>query len=404
MTALQPRYSGRLLGLVALMAIPVFFYAKSFDLLRPLGTLPLLACLGLCLAGSVLMRRLYTNWIYLVFIAYSGFVLLLSLAGMMPEAWTRYHDNAAAIRHWLAIPSLALATALFVGLFTRYRDLIVRRALALTVFFYLYEQGILYLRGEDFYWLMYDVKNQSMATTLTLIIFLFRERRPLWMDLGLILVYLLMAASSSHQILALSLLALRISPRENWVVIGVSTAIALMLILAPIFAADLWSLDRNAAVRAIMWRDAADAMVQSNGIGVGFGTEYIRNQFYALGLGDWQLVSEGGDSRLFLSTHSAIYDMAIRLGIPGVILAGGWIASVALAPSGLSAIGRKTYAALSCCFIIFAAFNPVLNAFNIIFGGAMVLAWMQVIAVEARQARRQTSAADTNSLPVQASG
>ncbi|WP_412545124.1 hypothetical protein [Maricaulis sp. MIT060901] len=404
MTGLPLRYTPRLISLVALLAIPVFFYAKSFDAFRPFGSLPLLAVLGLCVAGTVLMRRVFVNWIYVVLVGYSLFILALSLMGLMPEAWTRYFETEAALRHWLAIPSLALATTVFVGLFTRYRDFIVKRALALTIFFYLYEQAMLFLTDEDFYWLMYDVKNQSMATMMTLIIFLFRERRAIWIDLALIMIYLLMAASSSHQILALALLALRLAPRENWVVIGVGSVIGLMLILAPIYASDLWEIDRNAAVRAIMWRDAVDAMVQSNGLGVGFGTEYIRNQFYALGVGDWRVVSEGGDSRLYLSSHSAIYDMAVRLGLPGILLATAWISSIALAPRGLSAIGRKTYAAMSCCFIVFAAFNPVLNSFNIIFGGAMMLAWMQVIALEARSARSAEPATSTNSLPVQAAG
>lgn len=403
MTYPQP-YTPRLISLVALLAIPVFFYAKSFDFLRQFGSLPLLAVLGLCVAGTILMRRVFVNRIYLLLIGYSLFILTLSLMGVMPEAWTRYFEAEAALRHWLAIPSLALATTLFVGLFTRYRDFIVRRALALTVTFYLYEQAMLFLLDQDFYWLMYDVKNQSMATTLTLIIFLFRERRAIWIDLALIMLYLALAASSSHQILALALLALRLTPRENWVVIAVGLVIGLLLILAPVYAAELWDIDRNAAVRAIMWRDAVDAMIQSNGLGVGFGTEYIRNQFYALGVGDWQVVAEGADSRLYLSSHSAIYDMAVRLGLPGIILATGWICSIALAPRGLSVIGRKTYAAMSCCFIIFAAFNPVLNSFNIIFGGAMMLAWMQIIALESRAARSAERIKSTGSLPVQAGG
>jgi hypothetical protein len=119
-------------------------------------------------------------------------------------------------------------------------------------------------------------------------------------------------------------------------------------------------------------------MVQTNGVGVGFGTEYIRNDFSSVEYG-WILMDARDPARMFISTHSAFYDVGIRLGLPGIALFILWMARYAVVPSWLTTRNARLSAALTIQLYCSLAVNPGLVSTNIFIGIAMILAMLEVL-------------------------
>lgn len=371
--------SYRRLSLAAILALPLFFFTINFNIIRQFSSLSLLAALALAGLICMIARRIEISRSYLVFASFATAIFAASLLGLMPDAWTQHHDNIAAVRHWLWIPALPVVTTAFVILFGRLQHMIIRRALAIAAGILIWVVATGQLFELDYGFFLYEIDNHKLPVTAALILFLFRTRRDPRIDLALILGYLLISQSASQQMLAVAMLAIRFTPREHWVVIAVGLTVAAALVLAPYFAADLDRIDANTGVRAVMWGDAIDAAVDTNGVGVGFGTEYIRNQFYAIRAGDWRVADPNHEGFLFLSTHSTFFDVLLRLGLAGLVLSVIWIVSLILPRQRLSRQNRKAHAALACAFLIFSAFNPALISFNTLFGSAVLLAWMHLL-------------------------
>lgn len=382
----RPRYlpavgtlAYRRLSLAAILAIPLFLFTINFNVAREFSNLPFALALVLSGVICIIARRLELSLTFAVFAAYATAILALSLAGLMPEAWTQNFDHFAAIRHWLWIPALITLTTAFIVLFGRLQTLIIRRALVFAVLIYLNIQLASWLFDLGYTLRIYDVDNHVIPLTVALILFIFRTRRDPRIDAALIIIFTIIAESASQQLLGLSMLAIRFAPREHWVVLAVAIGIGITLILAPSFAPLVDQYDDNIGVRAIMWGDAIDATVETNGIGVGYGTEYIRNQFYAIRAGDWQVADPNHEGFLFLSTHSTPFDILLRLGVVGLLMTAVWLSTVILPRRRMGRQNRKAHGALACAFVIFTAFNPTLISFNALFGTACALAWMRLL-------------------------
>ena len=79
-----------------------------------------------------------------------------------------------------------------------------------------------------------------------------------------------------------------------------------------------FEIDPNTGWRLAWWRDGLEASAQTWGIGVGFGTESLRNEYSAL-LGRDTYWAET-EEFLFISTHSAFFDTIFRTGFIGFLL------------------------------------------------------------------------------------
>jgi O-antigen ligase len=80
----------------------------------------------------------------------------------------------------------------------------------------------------------------------------------------------------------------------------------------------VFEIDPNTGWRLAWWKDAIEATVQNGGIGVGFGTESLRNDYGALLERD--SYREEGGTFLLVGTHSAFFDTLFRTGLVGVFL------------------------------------------------------------------------------------
>jgi hypothetical protein len=78
----------------------------------------------------------------------------------------------------------------------------------------------------------------------------------------------------------------------------------------------VFEIDANSGWRLAFWKDAVEASAQVWGVGVGFGTESLRNEYSALL--DRESYREEGEDFLLVSTHSAFIDTLFRLGVVGL--------------------------------------------------------------------------------------
>ena len=80
----------------------------------------------------------------------------------------------------------------------------------------------------------------------------------------------------------------------------------------------VFEIDVNTGWRLAWWKDGLEASAQTWGVGVGYGTELLRNEYSAL-LQRESYREEGGNF-LLVSTHSAFVDTLFRTGGLGLAL------------------------------------------------------------------------------------
>ena len=80
----------------------------------------------------------------------------------------------------------------------------------------------------------------------------------------------------------------------------------------------IWELDKNTGWRLLFWHGSLQALVQTHGIGVGFGTEALQNYYRQIPRDVFMV--DDTDSFLLVGTHNAFFDVALRLGIVGLAL------------------------------------------------------------------------------------
>jgi O-antigen ligase len=80
----------------------------------------------------------------------------------------------------------------------------------------------------------------------------------------------------------------------------------------------VFEIDQNTGWRLAWWNDVLAATTQTGGIGVGFGTEALRNEYATVLQRD--TYHEEGGAFLLISTHSAFFDTMFRTGVVGVSL------------------------------------------------------------------------------------
>ena len=78
---------------------------------------------------------------------------------------------------------------------------------------------------------------------------------------------------------------------------------------------DLSLRDPSAAVRGLMIKNAWQAAQETGFIGVGFGTESIKNVYPELGIWSFQTID---DAFILIGTHNAFFDILMRMGVLGL--------------------------------------------------------------------------------------
>jgi len=128
----------------------------------------------------------------------------------------------------------------------------------------------------------------------------------------------LICSSTQSMVSMLSALIMKYSKLRKSFVFIICAIIGIGMTIAPYYASELYKIDSSSGFRAVLWGDARDAFFETNFIGVGFGTEYIRNEFGASEYTSYKVTGDDSDKRLLIGTHNSIFDVALRMGLPGL--------------------------------------------------------------------------------------
>lgn len=373
--------------LVAL-CMPAILYACTFSALRPFGEIPLVIAVGSASLACLFAVRVWVSPRLIVFGLLSCVVLLLSIARLMPRSWTTLYDTTAALRQWAWVPILLILLTSFRAFLGVCGAFIERNAMPILLILYVVTRAsvLLAAEGEELSRSvrLYTLTNENaLVLTIGTVAILSRWRTRLARGV-LFLVMLLLTSSAQTLIYALVAAVVAFSRRPRLVVWILLASLLIASLLSLFFMKSLYDLDPNTAIRSLFWRDALIAIWESMGAGVGFGTESVVNNFLAIRSDGWQLRDDFATDRIFIGTHSSFFDVAFRMGIPGIILFMLWFVH-AIDPGRGGDLGRRRLAAcLACLVIISNAVNSALVSMNFLFGLSFALAWIAYVRQPSR--------------------
>ena len=374
--------------LAVLFSFPVLIYALAFPVFRLLGEAPLLiVCLSSFLscwiAGFPMVQRQYLS-----FLAYSGVVLFLSLLNAMPQSWTVVHDSFAAIRQWFPFLILPILSTSFYILYSRYKGFVLKHApiLAISSFFVggsakFIAQLVNQNSGSSIVdnaippFSLYGLTNEVTVFFILYFIWIFRKRASHLLPLTLLATLFFLSSSAQSQVLSILVALMYLSPSERIISNTFAFAVVALVVLAPLYPYELYTLDENTGVRAVFWAHAQIAMFDTAGLGVGYGTEYIKNDFYAIMRDSWEVVDEYSQNRIYIGTHSTLYDVGMRTGIVGLVLFLRWYIFVFFPPNIARMSGMPPlFFATGVAALVINSINVGVASINYVFGTALCVA------------------------------
>jgi hypothetical protein len=383
------------LGAVIITYMLLFRAFRELDAIG-LGVAMLACLLVIFIAKQV---RLFSN--LLPFYLFSTFILLVSWFDGMPDSWTRYQNPLAALRQWAWLPVLTLtASAIFVLLCENWRW-ITRNALwiavALFVITRLSKLALGQLDNVNLQFFIYGLDNENAAIAALIFIHMHYNSKTVLRALVVGLLYLAMCSSQSSLMAGvISILALW--PRlHKPLIVAIAIGGLLFIGIAQVFFREIILIDPNSSFRGLIWRDSTQLLKDTLGIGVGYGTEYIKNDFRSIDAEFNRFILESAGDRLFIGTHSSLYDVAIRTGVIGAVLLliglsrelRGHIANQRLANLRVAMVGSLLFNNL---------FNMGLASINVTMGTAMFFA-IAIFCVDGRPLSRSDNRPRVANMP-----
>jgi hypothetical protein len=306
-----------LLGIVAI--------GESLKAYRLLALLPIVIVAVVYARETVLRKQ---NLPLLAFTALGFVYVVLSYLHVFPTAWTRYHDTSVIPQQasFLAIllPMVAASQKWWEdSRFDLNRDAVLI-AVVLVAFVLGSAVDLVLLGGTSFRG-SYTLRNYVFLGLLALSYLAFRPGR--WRPTAIFVLLLVAAWCVAHNyflqntivyLTILGFLATTIVriPADRLILSVFLVLLATATIVGLQDPARVFEIDSNSGWRLAFWKDALEASAQTWGVGVGFGTESLRNEYSALL--DRANYREEAEDFLLVSTHSAFIDTVYRLGVIGV--------------------------------------------------------------------------------------
>jgi hypothetical protein len=288
----------------------------------------LIIAVALVYARGTLLRKQHLP--LLLFSAWGMIYVLLSYVNALPTAWTRYHETSAILQQasFLAVllPVVAASQKWWDDRrFDENREIIMI-AIVIAAFCVgaVFDMVILHFDGTR---PLVTLRNYVLIGLMALTYLAFRSTK--WRTIAIVILLMLAAWSAAriyflqntlvYVILIGFLVPVVLRLPVDRLMLG---TFLVLLAGATIYGLQdplrVFSIDANTGWRLAWWNDVLVATGQTGGIGVGFGTESLRNEYTAILERD--AYREEGGSFLLVSTHSAFFDTTFRLGFVGVFL------------------------------------------------------------------------------------
>lgn len=300
-------------------------YGIVFSYIREYGAIPLIVVfvfsLSSFLINSLNAYSFYFLKKYLNFLIFSSIILLFSIFDLMPSSWPKEFNLIMALRQYFFIFSLPFF------IFVAYKFL--------KEYYFFISKYSLFLLGSYFF--VYLIINQNVDklilspfvnySQIFLILFFINFEKinnQFLKYLILILISLLILfkdISLQFIIFFIGVILIAISFNK----FTIHKLIVLIFTIVPLLATfiinnSIISLDSNSMVRLVMWADATRSLIDTFGLGVGFGTEWIKNDFYII-KSNWALFDDTNINNKFnITTHNTFSDLYFRVGLIGLLL------------------------------------------------------------------------------------
>lgn len=354
----------------------VLLYCAAWPVTRGWGGSVLAVVLALCLpfVNRAFLRQL---WPFVALAALYLLYAVLSTLGLFETGWTRLFDPGAITQQVVSYPALLVLVCLFhrvsYGSGLMAGDNAVLTALGLK----LVMAAVSAWSGEaGFLAALFNVENLTNQHAIPLLLFFYWSMvaRPSvgWTVLGGVYV-IACAGTTSAALLGVFAILFGVLACRGRTAVLIVASLAIFSVLAPLFPLQLLSLDANSGVRAFFWRDGLELAAQSHFIGIGLGTELVRNYYPSLPF-DWRLVDDGSGQLIFIGLHSSFYQALVRVGMAGLLLLGlGCWRLCALARQN----ARPALAWMALCTLLTSlTVNPSLDSANFMFANALMIAWL----------------------------
>ncbi|MDT4808706.1 hypothetical protein FQZ97_415720 [compost metagenome] len=305
---------------------------------------------------------------------------VLSVFNVFPSVWTRYFEVSAIPQQALfayAIPTCFLVMTFF------FREMLVslrgRRSLANLFLVWVLANYLDMLASNDLNILglvsISGLGNVSALIIAATSLYLSTIRTPgrRFLVILIFLVMSFLSPFSQNKIFALVFAVMWIFPRYSFLLlislISSSVIFYAFTVGSPLSVAYI---DTNLAVRLVLLRDALNGFIESNLLGVGFGTESIRN--YYMVFDNPIFANEEDTGFIHLSVHNSFAAIPFRVGLIGFValLAFLWqtlIRTRADGPFNERALKCSLFAA----FFIVSFQNPALESYVYLYGVCLYL-------------------------------
>ncbi len=260
--------------------------------------------------------------------------LLLSLGHYLPSSWTRYWIPTLAVRQWMWVPLLLIFSSSFFVLFYNYRNFLIRNAFSLLIITFVCGRISLYFSPLQFsnklIFSIYTLVPENATFMIFLGFCVFFKVKPNFKNFILLLMFIPIFTSAQSLVAYLSLLTIRFFGFGRTILAAATAVILIGMFVGPNYVKEIYQLDSNSGFRAVLWRDATQAILDTNFIGVGFGTEYIKNQFDPGGSKEsYVITTEHSEKRFLIGTHNTPFDITMRMGGLGLLALIYWLVFLA---------------------------------------------------------------------------
>jgi O-antigen ligase len=190
------------------------------------------------------------------------------------------------------------------------------------------------------------------------------------------LAALFFIAFSLQAILVVALLGIaRFVPVKRSLVIIFLACLPILALISIAFWQQLLAIDNNVGVRALFWRDALQALLQSGFAGVGYGTESIV-PFYENGETVRYFAPLDHANPTAIGVHSSFFQILFNAGIAGLILIAGWmmicVLRLATKSQPLASLDLLATGMLAISFFS----NMAIDSYNFLPGSAFLMGWI----------------------------
>lgn len=364
-----------------------FLYACLFGYVRNLGTLPLLAALGLLAAFGITYGRRYMQVPLILLSFLAAVYVMLSYLGVLDRGITLMYSREAIPQQSAYAVVLPFVVAGFAAyhervaarnaIFLRFETIVFLIACAAKLYDFAYPASYFGAEAERQFAGIAQLVNNMMILAFIFV------RRILYADhvsqaSKLIAAFILLITSSSAQatIVLIMLLLLMVFPRER---LKLTLMFLCFFVVVPFvaaaFAQIIWKIDPNTGIRLFFWRDALNRVWESGGIGVGFGTETIR-PVYGLNAADVTILDVDDPGFIYVGSHNAFVDALYRMGALGFVLLSGFILKL-FSRVARGFTGNTIFDCwVTCALVTNLMVNVGLASINLFFGSAFLIGWL----------------------------